>query len=118
MMSSTANISRLGIPAFDFSTECLHGVAARGSLVATVFPQSLGLGASFDPDLVQQIAQAIGDEARAINNAGNPAYLSCWGTWYLGRGRERMEKERRPFLSYGWFSASDSTEHEHCPRPA
>jgi beta-glucosidase len=56
-------IGRLGIPAYNWGNECLHGVAQAG--VATVFPQSIGLGATWDADLLHQVAVAISDEARA-----------------------------------------------------
>jgi beta-glucosidase len=56
-------IPRLGIPAYNYWNEALHGVARNGR--ATVFPQAIGLGATWDPDLVQRIGAAIGDEARA-----------------------------------------------------
>lgn len=52
--------SRLGIPVI-FHEECLHGLAAVGS---TSFPQPIGLGATFDPDLVQRIFEATAREAR------------------------------------------------------
>jgi beta-glucosidase len=56
-------IERLGIPAYNWGNECLHGVAQAG--VATVFPQSIGLGATWDTELIHTIADAISDEARA-----------------------------------------------------
>ena len=60
-------ITRLGIPYFNWWSEALHGVARGGR--ATVFPQAIGLGATFDPALMHQIAAAIGDEARAKHHA-------------------------------------------------
>jgi beta-glucosidase len=56
-------IERLGIPAYNWWNEGLHGVARAG--VATVFPQAIGLAASWNVDLVYRIATAISDEARA-----------------------------------------------------
>lgn len=56
-------IDRLGIPAYQWGSECLHGIAYAG--VATVFPQSIGLGASWDPELIHRMANAISDEGRA-----------------------------------------------------
>jgi len=56
-------IERLGIPAYNWGNECLHGVAQAG--VATVFPQSIGLGATWDTELIYSVAGAISDEARA-----------------------------------------------------
>ena len=59
-------IERLGIPEYNWWNECLHGVARAG--IATVFPQAIALAATFDDDLVEQIATAISDEARAKHN--------------------------------------------------
>src|SRR5262247_831238 len=59
----SAAIPRLGIPAYNWWNECLHGVARAG--VATVYPQAIGMAASFDPDLLFQVATDISDEARA-----------------------------------------------------
>ncbi len=56
-------IPRLNMPAYNFWGEALHGVARNGR--ATVFPQAIGMAATWDPALVQKIASAIGDEARA-----------------------------------------------------
>jgi beta-glucosidase len=53
----------LGIPAYNWWNEGLHGVGRAG--VATVFPQAIGLAATWNPDLMSQIAVAISDEARA-----------------------------------------------------
>ena len=59
-------ISRLGIPAYNWWNECLHGVARAGT--ATVFPQAIALAATFDDEFVFQVATAISDEARAKYN--------------------------------------------------
>jgi beta-glucosidase len=56
-------IERLSVPAYNWWNECLHGVARAG--VATVFPQAIGMAASFDVPLMGEVAAAIGDEARA-----------------------------------------------------
>jgi beta-glucosidase len=66
MMNAAPAISRLGIPEYDWWNEALHGVAFSG--VATVFPQAIGLGATFDPDLVGRVAAVISTEARAKYN--------------------------------------------------
>lgn len=60
-------IPRLGIPAYNWWNEALHGVARAGQ--ATIFPQAIGLGASFDEDMLFEIAEAIADEGRAKYNA-------------------------------------------------
>lgn len=67
MMNSAPAIPRLGIPAYDWWNEALHGVARSG--VATVFPQAIGLAATFDDKLALQESTAISDEARAMYNA-------------------------------------------------
>ncbi len=59
-------IERLGIPEYNWWNECLHGVARAGC--ATVFPQAIGMAASFDEALLNQVAEAISDEARAKYN--------------------------------------------------
>ena len=63
MMNAAPAIPRLGIPEYDWWNEALHGVAFSG--VSTVFPQAIGLGATFDPQLIHRIATVISDEARA-----------------------------------------------------
>ncbi len=60
-------IKRLGIPAYNWWNEGLHGVARAGQ--ATVFPQAIGLGATFDTDLIGEIADTIATEACAKYNA-------------------------------------------------
>ncbi|MBD5459558.1 MAG: glycoside hydrolase family 3 protein [Lachnospiraceae bacterium] len=59
-------VERLGIKAYNWWNEALHGVARAG--VATVFPQSIGLAATFDEELVGQVADAISTEGRAKFN--------------------------------------------------
>ncbi len=65
-VNHSAAIERLGIPAYDWWNEALHGVGRAG--VATVFPQSIGLAATFDEDFIEEIADAISTEARAKYN--------------------------------------------------
>ncbi len=67
MVNQAKGVPRLGIPAFDYWSEALHGVARNGR--ATVFPQAIGLGATWDPALLKRIASAIGDEGRAKYHA-------------------------------------------------
>ncbi|NLO37083.1 MAG: glycoside hydrolase family 3 protein [Clostridiaceae bacterium] len=76
-------IERLGIPAYNWWNECLHGVARSGT--ATVFPQAIGMAASFNADLMQHVASAISDEVRAKYNGyrsfgrtGIYQGLTCW----------------------------------------
>lgn len=63
MQYTAPAIPRLGIPAYNWWNECLHGVARNG--VATVFPQAIGMAATWNPELIQQEADVISTEARA-----------------------------------------------------
>ncbi len=63
MVHGSAAIPRLNIPAYNWWNEALHGVARAG--VATVFPQAIGLAATFDEDLLFKIADVISTEGRA-----------------------------------------------------
>ncbi len=56
-------IPRLGVLEYNWWNECLHGVARAGT--ATVFPQAIGMAATFNTDLINEVAVAISDEARA-----------------------------------------------------
>jgi beta-glucosidase len=56
-------IARLEIPAYNWWNECLHGVARAGR--ATVFPETIGMAATWDTDLIHRVATVISDEARA-----------------------------------------------------
>lgn len=83
MNNASPAIERLGIPAFDWWSEGLHGVGRAGR--ATVFPQAIGLAATWSPDLVYRVAEAISSEARAKHHAAvrmdNPSInlgLSIW----------------------------------------
>ena len=63
LMNTAPAIARLGIPAYDWWSEGLHGVARAG--VATVFPQAIGLAATWDTALMLRVATVISTEARA-----------------------------------------------------
>jgi len=77
-------VPRLGIPPFTYSSDDLHGVSRNGR--ATVFPQVIGLAATWNTTLIKQIASAIGDEARAKHHAAarlndptiRPEALTTW----------------------------------------
>ena len=56
-------IPRLGVLEYNWWNECLHGVARAGT--ATVFPQAIGMAATFNPNLINDVAVVISDEARA-----------------------------------------------------
>ena len=60
-------IERLGVPAYNWWNEALHGVARAGT--ATSFPQAIGMAASFDPDLVRRLGDVASTEGRAKYNA-------------------------------------------------
>ena len=109
MMNAAPAIDRLGVPAYDWWNECLHGVGRAG--VATVFPQAIGLGATWDEDLIFRVSTAISDEARAkhhefLRNGSRKRYqgLTFWTPninifrdprW--GRGQETYGED--PFLT-------------------
>ncbi len=109
MMNSTPAIARLNIPAYNWWNEALHGVARSGP--ATVFPQAIGLAATFDNALALKESSAISDEARAMynafiknNNHAQYAGLTFWTPninifrdprW--GRGQETYGED--PFLT-------------------
>lgn len=59
-------IERLGVPAYCWWNECLHGVARAGA--ATVFPQAIAMAATFNVERMEEVAAAIADEARAKYN--------------------------------------------------
>jgi beta-glucosidase len=63
MVNEAPAIPRLGIPEYDWWSEGLHGVGRAG--IATVFPQAIGLAATFDEPFLRRVATAISDEARA-----------------------------------------------------
>ena len=63
VVNSTQGIGRLGLQRYSWWNEALHGIARNGR--ATVFPEPIGQAASFNPDLVKKVAEAIVDEGRA-----------------------------------------------------
>ncbi|MGI6771970.1 MAG: glycoside hydrolase family 3 protein [Clostridiales bacterium] len=67
LVYDSRSVERLGIPSYNWWNEALHGVARAG--LATVFPQAIGMAASFDAELLKEVATAISDEARAKYNA-------------------------------------------------
>ncbi len=103
-------IPRLGIPAYNWWNEALHGVARAGA--ATVFPQAIAMAASFNDELLHEVATAISDEVRAKYNeckafsedVGIYRGLTCWSPninifrdprW--GRGHETYGED--PYLT-------------------
>ena len=67
MMNTSPAIDRLGIPAYNWWNEGLHGVARTG-IHATVFPQAIGMAATFDKPALFKMATFTSTEARAIHN--------------------------------------------------
>ena len=67
MLFNAPAIERLGVPAYNWWNEALHGVARAGT--ATVFPQAIAMAAAFDEELVHEVADAISTEARGKFNA-------------------------------------------------
>ena len=66
MQHDAPAIERLGIPAYNWWNEALHGVARSGT--ATVFPQAIAMAASFNEDLMYKVAEDISNEVRAKYN--------------------------------------------------
>ncbi|GAB1858377.1 glycoside hydrolase family 3 C-terminal domain-containing protein [Flavobacteriaceae bacterium MHTCC 0001] len=83
LTNDAAAIPRLKIPDYNWWNEALHGVARNGK--ATIFPQGIGIGATFDPDLAKRVSSAISTEARAkyiisqeMRNHSKYAGLTFW----------------------------------------
>ncbi len=109
MLFTAPAIERLGIPAYNWWNEALHGYARSGT--ATVFPQAIGMAASFNTELLHEVATTISVEARAKYNAykafgdtGIYQGLTCWSPninifrdprW--GRGHETYGED--PYLT-------------------
>ena len=98
LLHSSPAIPRLGIPAYDWWSEALHGVARAGT--ATCYPQAIGLGATFDRELLQKIAGSIALEARAKYNAysrlGGTKVLPCGLPISISSVIPAGEEARRP----------------------
>lgn len=69
-------VERLGVGPFRTGQEALHGVAWMGP--ATVFPQAVGLGATWNDDLVRRVGEAVGDEVRAKRAQDDRVGLNVW----------------------------------------
>ncbi len=83
LLHEAPGIDRLGIKPYNYWSEALHGVARCGR--ATVFPEPIGQGATFDPELSRRIGEAVSSEGRAkfaiaqkIGNYGEDAGLTYW----------------------------------------
>ena len=116
MSCDTAAVPRLGIPAYSHRSECLHGVETDKKTptdVATVFPQAIGMAATWDLPLIQHEAEVMATEARARHNAFSAAHQGAcsmrYGLTYYspninifrdprwGRGQETYGED--PFLT-------------------
>ncbi|MFT3868717.1 MAG: glycoside hydrolase family 3 N-terminal domain-containing protein [Nibricoccus sp.] len=109
LMHDNPAVERLGVPAYNWWSEACHGVGRNGR--ATVFPQVIGLGATWNRELVRRIATAISDEARAKHhiaaNAGMRGLYQGLTFWTpnvnifrdprWGRGQETFGED--PFLT-------------------
>ena len=77
--SSAPSIPKLGITKYNWMNEALHGIRGDHGEVTTVFPQAIGLAATWNTNLARQQGEAISDEARALaNDRGNDRYLDFW----------------------------------------
>ncbi len=108
MVDVAPAIERLDVPSYNWWSEALHGVARNGK--ATVFPQAIGMGATFDIELIKSMADAISTEARAkydiaqsMGNHSKYAGLTFWSPTVnlfrdprYGRGQECYGED--PFL--------------------
>ena len=109
LVNQARAIPRLKVPAYDWWSEALHGVANAGT--ATVFPEPIGLAATFDDPLIHEMAIVIGTEARAKHNlavkAGRRDIMEGLDFWSpninifrdprWGRGQETYGED--PFLT-------------------
>ena len=84
LVNQARAIPRLQVPAYNWWSEALHGVANAGT--ATVFPEPIGLAATFDVPLIHDMAVVIGTEARAKHNqAVKAGRRTLWRGWISGR---------------------------------
>lgn len=81
MLNASPSIERLGIPAYNWWNECLHGVGRSGVNV-TVFPQAIAMASTFNDEALLQMAQITSTEARAIYNEEKKSGRE--GTQYRG----------------------------------
>ena len=90
---------RIGVPAFEWYGEALHGLKAWN---CTQFPQNIAMGATWNPDLMFDVATAISNEARALKNAGQKEVMMFSPTVNMARdprwGRNEECYSEDPFL--------------------
>ncbi|MBD0400657.1 glycoside hydrolase family 3 C-terminal domain-containing protein [Flammeovirga sp. EKP202] len=80
--SKIPEMERLGIPAFEWYGEALHGIIAWN---CTQFPQNIAMGSTWNPDLMYDVATAISNEARALKNAGKKEVMMFSPTVNMAR---------------------------------
>src|SRR4051794_5580162 len=68
MINQAPAIERLGVPAYNWWNEALHGVARAQGFKTTVYPQAIAMAATFDKASLHQMADYTAEEGRAINN--------------------------------------------------
>ena len=109
MVDAASDLPQLNVPKYGWWSEALHGVARAGK--ATIFPQAIGMAATFDPDLIFEVSSAISDEGRAMYNAAvkRGFHTICQGLTFWspnvnifrdprwGRGHETYGED--PFLT-------------------
>ena len=109
MVDAASDLPKLSIPKYGWWSEALHGVARAGK--ATIFPQAIGMAATFDSDLIFEVSSAISDEGRAMYNAAvkRGFHTICQGLTFWspnvnifrdprwGRGHETYGED--PFLT-------------------
>lgn len=97
--SAIPAIERLGVPAFVWYGEALHGLKAWN---CTQFPQNIAMGSTWNPDLMFDVATAISNEARALKNAGQSEVMMFAPTVNMARdprwGRNEECYSEDPFL--------------------
>ena len=79
LQSNAPTIPKLGISSYNWMNEGLHGIRGDHGEITTVFPQAIGLAATWRPEIAWKQGNAISDEARALaNQRGNDRYLDFW----------------------------------------
>ena len=109
MVDAASDLPQLNVPKYGWWSEALHGVARAGK--ATIFPQAIGMAATFDSELIFEVSSAISDEGRAMYNAAvkRGFHTICQGLTFWspnvnifrdprwGRGHETYGED--PFLT-------------------
>ena len=103
-------VERLGVPAYNWWNEALHGVARAGT--ATMFPQPVAMASMFDPEMIRKIGDVVATEARAKYNEASKhgdrdiykgrRISTCSATRAGAEGRRRTAKTRTSRRSSAW----------------